>query len=184
MSGSTIRRTAVVVFILGSVVFWVWAFSPLAPDDNPDRIPDREFPVAAETACSAALDDLDVIASSVLDLTDPTDRAGIVDDGTDRLERLVATLDELATTTYGELEAGVTDQTRVEELDEWRDVIDRWLRDWDVYLGDRRTHADRLRAEGDVELLLTLVDNVDVAERLTGFARVNDMESCGIPGDL
>ena len=93
-------------------------------------------------------------------------------------------LDALATTTYAELGAGVTDQDRIAELAEWREVIDRWLDDWAVYLGDRRTHADRLRAEGDVELLLSLVDNVDVAERLTGFARVNDMESCGIPGDL
>jgi hypothetical protein len=68
--------------------------------------------------------------------------------------------------------------------DRW--LTNRWFEDWDVYLVDRRNHADRLRSDGDVRPLLTAMpDGVgSVLRRMNGFARVNDMESCLDPGDL
>ena len=177
-------RTAIIIFILGSVMFWVWAFSPLAPRGNADRIPDREFPVAAESTCADTRTLLDTINADVPRLTEPAQRAVIVDEATDALALMVGQLEQTAADVYADLRSGVTESERLEELDEWHTVIGRWIDDWTVYVADRRNHADRLRAEGDVEVLLSLVDDVDVAERLTGFAHVNDMESCEVPGDL
>lgn len=184
MNRGLIGKIAAVVFVLGSVIFWIWAFSPLAPNDNPDRIPDREFPVAAEAQCAESLERIDVISAGVFDLNEPFERAAIVDEATTELDALVERLDAEADAIYADLAVGVSDNGRLDDLDEWRTVIDRWLDDWRIYLGDRRDHAERLRTEGDVELLLSLVGNIDVAERLTGFARVNDMSSCEVPGDL
>jgi len=67
-----------------------------------------------------------------------------------------------------------------------RDLVAHWLADWEVYLADRLTHAERLRTEGDVKPLLTALPNGagSVLERMNGFARVNDMDSCLDPGDL
>jgi len=65
-------------------------------------------------------------------------------------------------------------------------MIEKWLADWDVYIGDRRHHAVRLRLEGDVRPLLTALPSGSgsFVKRMNGFARVNDMEACLDPGDM
>ena len=70
--------------------------------------------------------------------------------------------------------------------DEDRDLVVHWLADWEVYVADRRAHAERLRTEGDVKPLLTALASGagSVLERMNGFARANDMESCLDPGDM
>ena len=66
-----------------------------------------------------------------------------------------------------------------------QDLVARWLDDWEAYLLDRRVHIDRLRFEDDTRPLLTaLPDGSSILERMNGFARVNDMESCLDPGDF
>ena len=60
-----------------------------------------------------------------------------------------------------------------------------WFSDWDIYLEDRKNHVDRLNELGDVEPLLTATDTgKSVMERMNGFARVNDLDSCLDPGDF
>ena len=52
-------------------------------------------------------------------------------------------------------------------------------------LEDRRNHVKRLRELGDIQPLLTATDSgKSVMERMNGFARVNDLESCIDPGDF
>ena len=63
-------------------------------------------------------------------------------------------------------------------------LLGLWLDDWEVYMADRITHADRLRAGEDVRFLNTEADGIFIAERMNGFARVNNMDSCQVPGDL
>ena len=49
---------------------------------------------------------------------------------------------------------------------------------------DRVTHAERLRQGEDARFLNTEADGIFIAERMNGFARVNNMDSCQVPGDL
>ena len=66
-----------------------------------------------------------------------------------------------------------------------RDLVARWLQDWEAYMSDRQAHVKRLRSEGDIRPLLSaLPDGSSMLERMNGFARVNDMESCLDPGDF
>ncbi len=93
----------------------------------------------------------------------------MIDEATEILDQLA---DDLAVLPGG------TDDDRV--------LVGKWLDDWAVYLGDRATHAHRLRTEGDVRPYLTALPSGagSHVERMNGFARVNDMESCLDPGDL
>jgi hypothetical protein len=161
------------VVLLGG--FWIWAFSPWAPDDNPDRLADREFAQSAEARCAATLDRIDAIPSA-READTPADRADQVEAGTLEVEALVADLGELA--------------TQVENPAE-RELIADWLVDWDHYIADRWNHVDTLRdadaTTPDRDLAFVLNPGPDGAvytERLDGFARVNTMDSCVIPGDV
>jgi hypothetical protein len=164
--------TATVVFLCG---FWVWAFSPWAPDDNPDRLEDRAFAEAAEARCAATLDRIDAIPSA-READTPAERADQVEAGTLEVETLVADLGELATQV---------------EIPAERELIADWFVDWDHYIADRWSHVETLRdadsATSDRDLAFVLNPSPDgdvYTERLDGFARVNGMDSCVIPGDV
>ena len=98
----------------------------------------------------------------------PADRAELIAQGTRVLEKMKASLAGLALNS---------------EKDNFN--TDSWLSDWDTYLGDRRNHVKRLTELGDIEPLLTATDSgKSVLERMNGFARVNDLDSCLDPGDF
>ena len=65
-----------------------------------------------------------------------------------------------------------------------RRLVGLWLDDWEIFLGDRSSHAQRLLSEGDVRFLTTEENGVFINERMNGFARVNNLDSCETPGDL
>lgn len=171
----TVRRvaaTSIVVFLCG---FWVWAFSPWAPDDNPDRLEDRAFAQAAEARCAAAVDRIDSLPSA-REANTPAERADQVEAGTLEVEAMVADLGELATHV---------------EIPAERELIADWFVDWDHYVADRWIHVEHLRNANettpDRDLAFVLHPSADgdlYTERLDGFARVNDMDSCVIPGDI
>ena len=170
------------LFVVGSFVFWAWAFSPWARTENPGRLDDREFVRWADQRCAeaqAVIDDL----PSPRQASSRAERADHVDRGTDAAEALVADIRlraeaTLATSTAGD---GPPDA----------DLVGAWLEDWDVYVSDRRNHSGRLRSAGedtpDRELRFLLVDMTEgstYTERMDGFARLNNMDSCQIPGDV
>jgi hypothetical protein len=163
-----VARTAILVLVLALLAFWAWAFVIYEPPGNPDRLEDRAWPAAAEQRCAravAAIGDLPAASQS----PSPGHRADVIDEATGILDQLA---DDLAVLPGG------TDDDRV--------LVGKWLDDWAVYLGDRATHAQRLRTEGDVRPYLTALPSGagSHVERMNGFARVNDMESCLDPGDL
>ena len=183
------RRGLVVVgkwlggaFVVGSFVFWGWAFSPWARSENPGRLDDRGFVAWADQRCGAAQAVIDALPSP-RQAQSRAARAEHVDLGTDAVEALVADLrgraaESLPSTTTGN---GPPDT----------ELVDAWLDDWDVYAADRRGHADRLRSADDDtpdrELRFLLVDVTEgstYTERMDGFARLNDMDNCQIPGDI
>ncbi len=164
----TITRILAVIFILVSIAFWMFAFSPWARDifQAPDQIADETYVANIEATCAAAVDALDALPTP-RSADGPENRADIVE-STNVV--LVGMTENLAA-----LEGG---------SDADRSLVSRWLEDWDVLIADRVSHVDRLRTEGDVRFLNTEADGIFIAERMSGFARVNEFRSCLPPGDL
>jgi len=165
--GTLALRAFLTVLVVAMVVLWVYAFF-LAPSGNPDRLEDRSWPTAAEARCLTAREAIAKLTPAAR-ATDVMTRADDIDLATDVVVNLVADL--------GQLSGGTADD---------HVMIEKWLADWDVYIGDRRHHAVRLRLEGDVRPLLTALPSGSgsFVKRMNGFARVNDMEACLDPGDM
>ena len=170
------------LFVVGSFVFWAWAFSPWARTENPARLDDRDFARWADRRCDQAQAAIAAMPTA-RQATSRAERAGQVDRGTDEIEALVADLRLRAEATLsGSAEGdGPPDASLVAD----------WLADWDVYILDRRSHSDRLRTAdddtADRELRFLLVDMTEgstYTERMDGFSRLNDMDACQVPGDV
>ena len=162
------------LFVAGSFVFWAWAFSPWARTENPARLDNREFAQWADQRCAEAQT---VIAAlpTARQADSRAERADQVDRGTDEVEMLDASLSE-STDGKGPPDAA---------------LLRDWLADWDVYVSDRRGHSTRLRTADDDtpdrELRFLLVDMTEgstYTERMDGFARLNTMDNCQVPGDV
>ncbi len=159
-------RLILVAVVAGLIGMWFYAFL-LAPSGNPDRMEDRTWPTSAERRCAEARDAIDALPPAYQSGS-PFERSDYLEKGTEILKNMVSDL--------GSLPGGSASD---------RDLAARWLKDWEVYLSDRQAHVKRLRSEGDVRPLLSaLSDGSSMLERMNGFARVNDMESCLDPGDF
>jgi len=165
---SNLPRIAAIVFVVFAVGFWLFAFSPLARDlfQAVDQIQDEGLVMQIEDRCVAALDELDALPS-IRSAESPEGRASNLELANAALVRMTDDIRGFGT--------AFEDDAR---------LIGLWLGDWEIYLGDRVTHVDRLRTEGDVRFLNTEADGIFIAERMSGFARVNNMDSCQVPGDL
>ncbi len=163
-----ITRIFAVVFILGAIAFWIFAFSPWARQifQAPDQIADEVYVADIEATCAATVAELDALPTP-RSADGPESRANIVENSNVALVRM--------RTALAELEGGTAAD---------RNLVMRWLLDWDILIGDRMTHVQRLRTEGDVRFLNTERDGIFIAERMSGFARVNEFRSCLPPGDL
>ncbi len=170
------------LFIVGSFVFWAWAFSPWARTENPARLDNREFAQWADQRCAEAQTAIAAVPTA-RQATSRAERADQVDRATDEVEALVDDLRmraqvSLATSTEGD---GPPDA----------DLVRDWLADWDVYITDRRSHSAKLRTADDDtpdrELRFLLVDMTEgstYTERMDGFSRLNNMDNCQVPGDV
>ncbi len=163
-----VTRALAVVFILVAIAFWIFAFSPQAREmfQAPDQLEDESYVAAIEQTCVDAVARLDALPSA-RSADDTAARADIVENSNVILGDMIGALAELS--------GGTEDDQR---------LIGLWLQDWEIVMADRETHVARLRTEGDVRFLNSEVDGIFVAERMNGFARVNDIESCAPPGDL
>ena len=170
------------LFVAGTFVFWAWAFSPWARTENPGRLDDREFVQWTDERCAQAHASIDAVPTA-RQAASREERADQVDRGTDEVESLVADLRLRA-------EASLSAST---ESDGPPDtvLVAAWLDDWDVHISDRRNHSARLRSADedtpDRELRFLLVDMIEgstYTERMDGFARLNNMDNCQIPGDV
>ncbi len=162
----TFGRVAAVVALLGMALFWIYAFSPLADRDNPDRLDVRTFPLAAEQVCAAAIAALEQVPPAS-EAIDPPDRAGQLDQSGAILATMVAEL-----------------RTIDPEDPEAARIVSLWLDDWETYLGDRARYADRLRAGEDVAFVVTEKGGNQITEPIDVFADINDMPSCATPLDV
>jgi len=164
----TYTRIAAVIFVICTVAFWMFAFSPKAREmfQAPDGIGDENYVLAIETRCSVTVAEMEALPSS-RSAGSPEERGAIVTQANTALQRM---RDDL-----GVLPGGSDDD---------RELVGKWLDDWDFYLEDRVEHADKLLRGEDGRFLNTERDDIFIAERMSGFARRNSIRSCLPPGDL
>jgi len=185
----TAGRMLAAAVVAASFVFWVWAFTPWARRENPARIDDRGFAAAADARCA----DLQAFIATLPSARSETalrQRADQVRTGTEAVEGLVADLRASASGL-----STVTDSNGPPDSE----LVASWLEDWGVYVADRRTYETSLEeaaaspegggdgAGSDTDLRFLLSDAAPVGvytERMDGFARLNGMDNCQIPGDV
>ena len=120
--------------VIAIAAMWVYAFF-FAPRTSPDRMPDRAWDVAAESLCATNKATIDALPSarSFKDVQPRIDalrqRADVGEQVTNLLVERVDALRALPTT-----------DARTISLSQ------RWLRDYDVYIGDRRRQIESWRA--------------------------------------
>ena len=181
----TARRVLAAAVVAASFVFWVWAFTPWARRENPARIDDRGFAAAADARC-AYLQAVIAELPTARPETGLGQRAEQVRAGTAAVESLVA-----------DLRASAADLSTVTDSDGPPDseLVASWLEDWGVYIADRRTYEASLEEaaaagpdggeRSDIRFLLSDAAPVGIyTQRMDGFARLNGMDNCQIPGDV
>ncbi|MEC8730734.1 MAG: hypothetical protein VXX66_07995, partial [Actinomycetota bacterium] len=94
-------------------------------------------------------------------------RADIVDEATDTLERMLNSLEALPLT-------GEKGQA----------IIPLWIDEYRTYLGDRRNYAAQLRESGENLPFYETANQIPISERLATFAADNEMPACKPPLDL
>lgn len=166
-----VARTALVVGLLAFAAFWIWALF-FASKEPINRIDDRAWAERAEDICTAA-DKERVALADFRKMSEATpemvlERADIVDDATDILERM---LDDVV--------ADLPDDAK------GRDVVPLWEADYRTYLADRRAFTAKLRATREnVAFYETAAGGIPISEKLETFAADNHMPSCAPPRDL
>ena len=183
----TTGRVLAAAVVAASFVFWVWAFTPWARRENPARIDDRGFAATADARC-ADLQALIADLPSVRPETELRQRAEQVRAGTEAVDTLI---DDLRAAAAGL--SAVTDSNGPPDSE----LVGKWLEDWSVYVADRRAYESSLEAaasaapdgaadqSADIRFLLSDAAPVGIyTERMDGFARLNNMDNCQIPGDV
>lgn len=166
---SRVARIAMGITIavaLASGALWVGAILFGGGYKPAGYLTDRTFPKAAEPICAKATADLKRFPRAY-ESKSPTARADVIDETTDRLQRML-----------DDLRSKVPEGTQAK----W---INRWLDDWEIHISDRRDFAKRLREGGrSEEFLETVKYGTQISKSLDNYATVNKMESCATPGDV
>ncbi len=165
--GWTVQRVLGVLVALALLGFWVWAFSPWAPNDKADAVTDRAFLETAKRSCGTMQDALDALPPAASS-TDAAARADVVARSGPILAAMVA---ELRT-------AGATLQGRDALL------VTQWLDDWDAYTADRLAYAEKLRTDEGAEFIVTRRLTGQITVTMDGFSKVNDLKNCLVPLDV
>ena len=63
-------------------------------------------------------------------------------------------------------------------------VVGLWLDDYEIYIADRRSFANYLRAGKNVQFAETPIQGLPISEKIATFAAENEMKSCKPPIDL
>jgi hypothetical protein len=163
---------AVLVALAALAVMWVYILF-FADTANPNRLADRAWAKQAETICKGYADQIKVLPDATMfaDVKPKAEamrqRAVVGKQVTDLLTAMVAGL--RATPPSDAVSA---------------DAVNRWLADYDTYLGNRRAHLDRWAAGEDPPFAETKVGDKPISLGMNDFAEANDMASCDVPGDL
>lgn len=163
-----ILLTSICVLIAG---MWVYAFG-FAPRESINKIHDTAWQARSQAHCKAAED----VRFTFQDLTpmkanDPLAlqaKAKLVDAATDALEDAI---DLIAVDRPADAKG--------------QELVPEWIADYRMYITDRRAFATALRSATTRPFFAeTEVQGVPISERISKFARENNMKTCQTPYDL
>ena len=170
----SVTRVALAAVVLLILAMWVWIYL-WAPRDNPDRLETRAYTQAAQEWCQPFEADLDALPITTTDTT-IAERADNVAEGTRLTLAMVEGLRADASSVIAEND---------------RRLLDLWFADWDAYVADREAYVERLRdappGADRSDLAFTLTERASggiYTRTIDGFAEVNEMNACGVPGDI
>ena len=168
------RPAAIGVCIALAALATMWIYILFFADTtNPNRVPDRAWATRAETTCKGYADQIKVLPDATMfaDVKPKAEamrqRAVVGRQVTDLLTAMVASL--RATPPTDAVSA---------------DAVNRWLADYDTYLGDRHRHLEAWAAGEDPPFAETADGNRPLSIGMDDFANANNMTSCEVPGDL
>lgn len=158
-------RVGAVAILLGIVVLWIFAFAQDARR-APGTLDDAAYGEQAQEICLATGVALASLPPA-FEAETAADRAGMIDRADEELEAMLVQLRAAAPTTE-------------------RDgrMVDEWLDDWAVYLGDRADYAARLREDEGARFYVSEKNEDQITEPIDRFAEVNRMGACATPQDL
>ena len=167
---SILARTLALIGFGVFATFWIWALF-FASKEGVNRVEDRAWVESAQSICETAADERTALANYTrLDEGGAElirQRADIVDEATDTLERMLNSLEALPLT-------GEKGQA----------IIPLWIDEYRTYLGDRRNYAAQLRESGENLPFYETANQIPISERLATFAADNEMPACKPPLDL
>ncbi len=167
---SILTRTLALIGFGVFATFWIWALF-FASKEGVNRIEDRAWVESAQSICETAADERTALANYTrLDEGGAElilQRAEIVDEATDTLERMLYSLEALPLT-------GEKGQA----------IIPLWIDEYRTYLGDRRNYTAQLRESGENLPFYETANQIPISERLATFAADNEMPACKPPLDL
>jgi hypothetical protein len=165
----SVGSVAAILVVVAIAAFWVYAFSPWAPDDKADGLQDRSFVETANARCRTTMDQLNALPPA-RDAENPTARAEVVDESNVLLTSMVADLRTAGADAVGR------DRT----------LLDLWFADWDAYIVARARYADNLRASGDKGAVFTVParNGGQITQTMEGFIKANEIYDCAVPEDV
>lgn len=165
--GWTIQRVLGVVVVVALFAFWIWAFSPWAPNDKADGITDKAFLDHANASCGAMQDELNALPRA-LETTTATARADVIARSKAPLEAMITDIRGAASSLQGRD----------------ADLVGQWLEDWQTYSNDRQAYAVALRTDERALFTVTQRGTGQITKTMDGFSRVNDLANCLVPTDV
>ena len=63
-------------------------------------------------------------------------------------------------------------------------IVGLWLDDYEIYIADRRSFADDLRNDINLQFSETPIKGLPISEKISTFAADNQMSNCKPPLDL
>jgi hypothetical protein len=168
-------RPAFIVLGIGItllVVMWAYIFL-FADTANPNHLPDQAWAKQAESICSSYARQIDALpkAPTFASIKPKSEalrqRAAVGQQVTDLLTDMVASLRASPSANP------VT-----------RDAVNRWLADWDTYLGDRHRQLDAWASGEDPQFAETAENGKPISLGMNDFADANGMSACEVPQDI
>jgi hypothetical protein len=165
--GWTVQRVLGVAVVVVLFAFWVWAFSPWAPNDKADGISDKAFLKHANASCATMQNALDELPRA-LETTTAAARADVIARSKAPIEAMIADIRGAAASLQGRD----------------ADLVDQWLTDWQTYSNDRQAYAVVLRTDERALFTVTQRGTGQITKTMDGFTRVNDLSNCLVPTDV